>query len=540
MSERNVGTVGTLTRGATEVRGPRRGVSSWRGHDLLVPLVAAVALVTYVLHGFGGSLTRDLGLYTYAGQQVADGVPPYVGVLNRAGPFAHVGPGIGVTLARWTGLDEITTVRSLYLLLGTACTTAVYVLGRDLFVRDALTRRLTGLLTAAVFLGFHGFIQYASSGPREKTPMTLFVVLALWAVTQRRWFTAGVLISVATLFLQIAFFPTIATTVTGALLLTHARVRALARVALGGAVPVAVVCACFAVVGSLRASVDAFLLINVRYTVADPPLDDVAQVRDDALDAYGAVWVWLFLAGLAVLAVGALLSTVPAVRRREPGVVVMAALAAGVALGLWWNLRDYDSWADLFPLLPYAAVGIGCLVPLLAHRVPSRALGVAVVVTTAAAVVVSVHWSVTTRTDGLEDQRRAVAAVLEELPDDATVTSVEAPQPLALTGRTNPTRHQMFRAGLQQYVEDTWPGGLDGFARDLVDQRPTLVAVGDTTFNYWRKRLSPQYVCVGNAPGWSWWAAASSDEETLTALRRATGYTSPLDCARFAAGTTTG
>ncbi len=44
--------------------------------DLLPWVVGAVALVTFSLHGFHGRLSHDLGVYTYAGQQVADGVPP--------------------------------------------------------------------------------------------------------------------------------------------------------------------------------------------------------------------------------------------------------------------------------------------------------------------------------------------------------------------------------------------------------------------------------------------------------------------------------
>ena len=68
--------------------------------DPLVLLTGAVAVVVYTLHGFHGALTRDLGIYAYAGQQVADGVPPYLGVLNRAGPLAHVLPGVGALVAR--------------------------------------------------------------------------------------------------------------------------------------------------------------------------------------------------------------------------------------------------------------------------------------------------------------------------------------------------------------------------------------------------------------------------------------------------------
>ncbi len=501
--------------------------------DPLAGVVALVGLVTYALHGLHGTLTRDLSLYSYAGQQVADGVPPYEGVLNRAGPLAHAIPAIGVWIARLVGSDEVIAMRVEFLVLATACTTVVYLLGRDLF-----HRRIAGLVAAAVFLGFHGFIQYASNGPREKTPMTLFLVLALWAVTHRRWFTAGVFVSLATLCLQIAFFPTFTATVVGALLLAHEeRLKALLRIAAGGAVPVLACAVWFALAGSLRQSVDAFLIINMRYTVPNPPLENVDIIREDAFAAYGTVWVWLFVGGLVLLALRGLSAAVPAVRRHDPSTVVLAALTVAVGVGLWWNSRDYDSWADLFPLLPFAAIGVAGVVPVLALVVPARALRPVAVVAAAAAVAASVQWSVSTRNDYLDDQRDAVEAVFDRLPADATLTSVEAPQPLVLTDRTNPTEHQMFRSGLQDYVDDTWSGGLDGFARELVDQRPTLVALGDTTYDYWRDAISPEYVCVGAAPGWSWWAAASLGDSTLQDLRDATGWTSDDDCARHAAVT---
>ena len=110
-------------------------------------------------------------------------------------------PGIGVGIARIGGFDDLLTMRLLFMVIATACVCAVYVLGRDVFAS-----KLAGLVTSAAFLTFFGFIEYASNGPREKTPMTLFITVALWAVARRRWFTAGLFVSLATLCLQIAFF----------------------------------------------------------------------------------------------------------------------------------------------------------------------------------------------------------------------------------------------------------------------------------------------------------------------------------------------
>ena len=118
--------------------------------------------------------------------------------------------------------------------------------------------------------------------------------------------------------------------------------------------------------------------------------------------------------------------------------------------------------------------------------------------------------SVTDRHDELVAQRAAVAAVLGRLPDDARLLAVNAPQPLVLSGRTNPTRYQMFTSGLDDYVDDTWPGGLHGYADDIVQRwRPDLVVVGIPRRAWLRHGIRDDYELIGKAPGWRWWARRS-------------------------------
>ncbi len=487
--------------------------------DPLVVLVGIVSGVVYALHGFHGALTRDLGLYSYAGQQVADGVPPYLGVLNRAGPLAHVLPGIGALVARAAGTDDLVTMRVVFLLFATAAVCVTYLLGRDLF-----DSRAAGLVAASALLSFHGFIQYASDGPREKTPMALFVVVALWAVTRRRWFTAGVFTSLATLCLQTAFFSTFAAVVVGVLLIaSEGRVRAVVRVALGGLAPVAVLATWFALAGSLRASWDAFYVINRDYTVPDPIAEDLDRVWLDLQEAYGLT-VWLLIGGAVVLVLVTLAAVVPRARRAFPALQVLPAMTAGLLAGLWWVTQEYDSWADLFPLLPFAALGLGAAAAVVVRRLPPRPQWAVAAVASVACLGLALQYSLTTRDDTLDRQREATEAVLAQLPEDATITSVEGPQPLVLGGRTNPTRYQMFRSGLQDYMQDTWPGGYDGFKRDLVAEGTDLVSTGETVSLTWRRALMPDYVFVGRAPQWEWYARADLGEETIARLREAAGY----------------
>ena len=497
----------------------QRGFSRWTQTDPLVLVVGAISMLVYIAHGSHGTLTRDLGIYSYAGQQVAEGVPPYLGILNRAGPLAHVLPGVGVLLARLGGGDEVVTMRVLFMLFATACVCATYLLGRDLF-----RSRGAGVVAAAVLLAFNGFIHYASNGPREKTPMTLFIVCALWAMTGRRWFTSGVFVSLATLCLQTAFFSTFAAVLVGVLVLAPGgRLRALVRVASGGLAPVAVLATWFALAGSLRASVDAFYVINSRYTEPDPLTDRLEEVWLDLTEAYG-VTVWLLIGGWVALAVCSLAAVSRRAREEQPGLVILPALAVGLLAGLAWTRKDYDAWPDLFPLLPVAAVGVAAAFVLVERRLPRRlAISLAAVVSVAA-LALALDYAVSTRDDTLNLQRQAVEAVLEPLPTDATVISVEAPQPLVLTRRTNPTRHQMFRGGLQHHLDDVWPGGLAGFQQDLVAEDADLVAVGATVGPRWRAAIEPVYVYVGSAPGWEWYARASLGEPTLAELREAAGF----------------
>lgn len=73
----------------------------WRRVDPGVGLWLLATLVVWGAHGFQDGLSRDAALYVYAGQEVADGQAPYVGVLNRAGPLAHLLPGLGSSWAGW-------------------------------------------------------------------------------------------------------------------------------------------------------------------------------------------------------------------------------------------------------------------------------------------------------------------------------------------------------------------------------------------------------------------------------------------------------
>ena len=162
------------------------------------------------------------------------------------------------------GVDDLIGMRVLFLLIAVLCVCSVYLLARDV-----LHSRVSGVVAASMFLCLPGFIHHASYGPRDKTAMLLFLVLALWAMSGRRWFTAGVLLGLAALVLQIALFvggPALAVAVLLGPGTWRGRLSSLARVAVGALLILAVAAAYFVAVGAFDEFVQAYALINARYT----------------------------------------------------------------------------------------------------------------------------------------------------------------------------------------------------------------------------------------------------------------------------------
>lgn len=81
--------------------------------------------------------------------------------------------------------------------------------------------------------------------------------------------------------------------------------------------------------------------------------------------------------------------------------------------------------------------------------------------------------------------------------------------------------------GLQDYVDDTWPGGRAGMAEDLADEAPTLIARGRWTGTWINEVLARDYWSLGPAPGWGWYVHKSVGWEERQRLR---GILQDLPC----------
>jgi hypothetical protein len=494
-------------------------LSRLRRIDPWGPGLAAVGVVVFVVHGFHGILTRDLALYAYGGQQFAEGVPPFVSVLNRAGPLAHMVPGaatwFGRLLGADSGADDLMAMRVLMMLLSVVAVWVVYLL-----TRDAFESRVAGVVAAASLLAFEGFVAYATGGPREKTTMMLLVALALLAIVHRRWMLAGCAIALATLTWQPVLFGGAAAATVAILLVRggRARLSALARFAGGGILVTVAFVGYYVAVDAVQEFLDAFYFINATYTRQSGLLSYLATDPAEILDGFG--WsLWLILAGLAAMvALG--VRRLQGVDRGDRHDVAVVALGGGTLVSLLWSFNVFNGWADAVFMLPFAAAGLGGGVHALSRTIPQRVASAVVATYVVVVLLAATLNSWHTRDERLVAMRAVNEGVLEVIGPDAAVMSIGSPQPLVFGRRENPIYHQMFIGGLGEYVDDTWPGGLAGLADDIEADRPAIIVMDDPSwYNFVLPVIDRHYERLGTTYLMTWYVDRSVGQDTLAQLR---------------------
>lgn len=476
----------------------------WRTADPLPGAFLVLSLVVWGARGLQAPLARDAALYLYAGQQVAGGDAPYVGVLNRAGPISHLLPALGIELGRVLDVGDVVGVKVLYLVLLAFAPALVYLLGRDVF-----GSRLAGAASAAALLSVQVLAVGATGGPEAKLPMMLGLVLTLLLLVRRRWLWAGVATALATLTWQPALFSLLPAALVLALLDptdVRSRLRSLGSYAAAGAATLGLTVAGFWVAGALDAFIEGYWTVNATHTEQTGAFE-----RPDAVlkSLYGGLgWTVVPMLLGSVLSLGLGLTTVRT-RRREPRRAAhVGALAAATAATIaWCGFVAFNRAPDGLPLYPLAALGLGGGVGVLAHlvrrassRLPRKLLVGAVVGWVVTCAVTT--FSVTTgeRTRWMDSQRALAEGVFRHLPEDATVFSFEAPQPLVLAHRTSISRFVLFDHGMLDYVEDTWPYGILGYVDWLIEQRPDVLFVHIRNPHAFLQPLMSTYVKVSGAP----------------------------------------
>lgn len=438
--------------------------------------VFLLALGVFSQYGFRGQLSRDEAVLMYAGQRLADGVPPYVSTVTLKGPLAQVAAGAGVALSRLAGWDDLRTVRGLFLVASAATAALLARLGEIVW-----GSRRAGIFAALILLAAGRYGDAAASGPDYKTVMLLFLVLALLMTVEKRWLGAGAAGALSFLVWQPSAVAAAVTLLLAAAERTG-RSRALALAAAGVALPLLAASAWFAAAGSFREFALRVFLVDLPYLEREPVtlLRRLLQPLWMVRRGFGT---WMLVAtglALAVFARHALRRGARLGWREALLGGRSAAIGLTLALFCAWSFYDFQGAVDFFPLLP--GVALGCAAGLdgaIGAAAGARAAGAWAAAGVAGLLLLLALGTARSWRDGrLTAQRREAAALARRYGAGYRLVSIGQPQPLVLLRRTNPNPYLFIEHGTDALIARRSPGGFAGWLRGLERGGPLVVLGG--------------------------------------------------------------
>lgn len=456
-----------------------RARALWWG-GLAASLAATLALFTRV--GINGLLSRDQAVYVYGGQQLAHGVAPYASIFDPKGPVSVMLSGLAAAVANLAGRNDVYAIRLLFFVVSCLTVVAVYALAVRLW-RSVLG----GVVAAVTFASFEGYAAESLRGPDAHAPGILMAVVAMLLMARQRWFLAGAASAVAFLTWQPLFvFPAVAVGAALACSQPRTRLRNGGLAVAGGAVPTVLVAAYFAWAGALGKFVEsAFVFpltgIHRGHSTQWERWQHIGLVVETYY-RFSGVLFWVGLVCLVVLTVAFVVRQRAAWRQALVNPLVCVVMVTGLAEAAYASV-DFQSYPDLFALLPYAALGLGGAAAAAVHALRGRlAALVTGVVLVALLVLTAFSWSWFTadpRNDGaFVGQRSSGCAVNRLLSGGGTLYALGDPGPLVLTHRRNPDRYVYLQSGVDAWKVAHTPGGFDGWTKQIQRVDPTVVTLG--------------------------------------------------------------
>ncbi len=464
----------------------------------------AVAVALYTRYSINGTLSRDEGIYAYGGQQMTHGVAPYASIFDPKAPLATMLSGFGAAAGHVIGVNDVKTIRLVFFACAVLSVLAMYLLVARLW-----NSVLGGVAAAVVFASFQGYARDALAGPDAKTPGILFLIVAMWLTVRRQWFWAAFAGSLAFLVWQpFAIYPVVA--IVGAVVQSRGRrLRALGLAAAGAAVPLVATLGYFVSAGAFGKFFESAFAFPLR-GVHRP--DETIRHRVhrlvgvvDHFYKFSATLFWIGLLLLAVIAVmvvaGARSDLSAALRDPFLLIVVVTFLVQAAYASL-----DFQSYPDVFPLLPYPAIGFGAATALALRRLtqPNLLRAATAVVLVAATVLTALSWSwfgnSRANDNGLVAEQATACAIKALLIPGTSLYSLGNPVPLVLTDRRNPDRYLYLGSGVDRWKVKHTKGGFAGWTAQVQASRPSVIVIDDW-LGKWRTPMMDWLISKGYRGG---------------------------------------
>ena len=439
-----------------------------------------VAVLLFVRWGINGKLSRDEAIYTYGGQQLAHGVAPYASIFDPKSPGATMLAGISAAVGHLFGRNDVYFIRLGFFLLSLLTVIAVYALAVWLWRSVA-----AGVVAAVVFAAFTGFAEDALSGPDAKTPGIAAIVFAMWLACRRMWFWSGIACGIAFVVWQpLMFFPIVIAIV--ALLTSErgARLQAFVRAAAGSLLPFVAVCIYFAIVGAFGKFVEAAFVFPLTGVQRGPVTltHRITRIAGVVHSSYGVsgVLLWVGMLVLVVVAAVRVARTRPQWRAALADPLICIVLLT-LATQLIYAFADFQGYPDVYPLLPYGAIGMGGLaaIAVSAARSDSVRNVTTSVVLSVTLVFAALSWvwfgSDRSNSNALRLQR-ADACAVQRIAGNGVWALGDA-APLVLTHRKNPDRYIYLGSGVDRWRNKHTTGGFDAWTAKIQSVAPDVVVI---------------------------------------------------------------
>jgi hypothetical protein len=442
----------------------------------------------YALYGFNGWLYRDDAIYLYAGQQFAEGIPPYVSIFDHKTPLSPILSGIFVSAGRLAGIDDVLAVRLGWWLLSGMAGGVLFLLGRTLFRSS-----LAGLMAGLALTGFWSFGREAVSGPRAKTPFLLFQLLFFLMAAHRRWGWAGCVAALATWVWQPGIVFVLLALILPLLERSEeraARWKGAGQAAVGVLFPSLILFGYFIAKGAFGPLIDGAVLFNLTH-LDRPPFELWAHLEAPVRSLFKgyALMALPGIAGLLYFLYAAHVRFHDGPRRiADWAAWRAAALALPFVIG--WTILDFQGAADLYPFLPYMALGLAGLAWQLGgflgemRSLPWLSQRGIIIALIALMGLLSASLYHRTGEDGLVAQRVSAGQVFDRFTREGEVASIGLPELLVLGQARNPNPYGFIIAGIDRKIMEETEGGVAGFMGQLTAGGVRAVGIGPTEGQY--------------------------------------------------------
>lgn len=403
--------------------------------DLAILLIAAAA-ACFAYGRAGQPIFEDRGYHIYMAQSVLRGDALYGDTTYGYTPYAPLLTALAMRVASPFGVPSYLAPRFLGVALLLALAVLLY------FVARRASDARTALLAAVTLCGFGQLALYSVVGTEPVVVVSVFMLLAVFALQREWWFGAGFAACAAAMAWQPAVVVCL-----GTFILARRRLPVIA----GG---------CVAAMPALvyvlaTGSVDDFLYQTVSRKVASADLN------------VGASWLLVaarsYWTDVLVLLVGAI-GFIAALRRRTsaewPLIVMTCAWAAWSAIYFW-------AVKDLIPVLPLIAYWA-------ARMVSRRATAVVALYCAILFGDAALYRSTYTLSQQIRDVHAALGAARSNF------IAFGAEEFYILTETRAPVRYIRLGGWIDAFIEARDPGGIDAFVNTIARLEPAAIVISDS------------------------------------------------------------